>query len=134
MNPITRVMSFFQEREVGIVSTFDDGQLDTTLEREEGDLTRDPENATLAIDEQGAADIGDDVPGQTVDTDEVRVAVKDHWLNADRSVSIDAEVTEADVLRDAADAAVTEYVDKVTDGDVVFTGRDDTDGVLTPGD
>ena len=134
MNPITRVMSFFQEREVGIVSTFDDGQLDTTLERVEGDLTRDPENATLAIDEQGAADIGDDVPGQTVDTDEVRVAVKDHWLNADRSVSIDAEVTEADVLRDAADAAVTEYVDKVTDGDVVFTGRDDTDGVLTPGD
>lgn len=134
MNPITRVMSFFQEREVGIVSTFDDGQLDTTLERVEGDLTRDPENATLAIDEQGAADIGDDVPGQTVDTDEVRVAVKDHWLNADRSVSIDAEVTEADVLRDAADAAVTEYVDKVTDGDVVFTGRDDTDGVITPGD
>lgn len=134
MNPITRVMSFFQEREVGIVSTFDDGQLDTTLERVEGDLTRDPENATLAIDEQGAADIGDDVPGQTVDTDEVRVAVKEHWLNADRSVSIDAEVTEADVLRDAADAAVTEYVDKVTDGDVVFTGRDDTDGVLTPGD
>ncbi len=134
MNPITRVMSFFQEREVGIVSTFDDGQLDTTLERVEGDLTRDPENATLAIDEQGAADIGDDVPGQTVDTDEVRVAVKDHWLNADRSVSIDAEVTEADVLRDAADAAVTEYVDKVTEGDVVFTGRDDTDGVITPGD
>ena len=134
MNPITRVMSFFQEREVGIVSTFDDGQLDTTLERVERDLTRDPENATLAIDEQGAADIGDDVPGQTVDTDEVRVAVKEHWLNADRSVSIDAEVTEADVLRDAADAAVTEYVDKVTDGDVVFTGRDDTDGVLTPGD
>ena len=55
MNPITRVMSFFQEREVGIVSTFDDGQLDTTLERVERDLTRDPENATLAIDEQGAA-------------------------------------------------------------------------------
>ncbi|HIW91043.1 MAG TPA: VanW family protein [Candidatus Corynebacterium avicola] len=134
MNPITRIKSFFEEREVGIVSTFDDSRLDTTIERIEGDLTREPENATLAIDEQGAADIGDDVAGQTVDTDAVRTAVKDHWLNADRKVSIEADVTEADVRRDAADDAVTEYVDKVTDGDVVFNGRDDTDGVLRPAD
>ncbi|MGO3362176.1 MAG: VanW family protein [Corynebacterium sp.] len=134
LNPITRITSFFQEREVGIVSTFNDGQLDNTLDRVENELTRDPENATLAIDDRGAADIGDDVPGQTVDTDEVRTNVKDHWLNEDRSISVDAEVTEADVRRDAADTAVTEYVDKVTDGDVVFSGRDDTDGVLRPAD
>ncbi|MDN6260067.1 MAG: VanW family protein, partial [Corynebacterium sp.] len=57
-----------------------------------------------------------------------------HWLNPPRVARVDADVTQADVRRDAADEAVTEVVDKVTNGDVVFAGRDDTDGVLRPGD
>ncbi|WP_420099012.1 VanW family protein [Corynebacterium sp.] len=134
LNPVTRVMSFFQQREVGTVSAYNDELLDRTLARVEQDLTRDPENAELSIDDAGAADIVDDVAGQTVDTDEVRTAVKDHWLNDQRRVDVDADVTEADVRRDAADDAVEEVVDKVTDGDVVFAGRDDTDGVLRPAD
>lgn len=134
MNPITRVKSFFEDREVGIVSTFDDNRLDATVERVENELTRDPENATLAIDDRGEADIKDDVAGQTVDTDEVRTNVKDHWLNADRSIDVEAEVTDAEVQREAADKAVTDVVDKVTDGDVVFNGRDETNGVLAPSD
>lgn len=134
LNPITRIMSFFQEREVGIVSAFNDDLLEGAVARVEGDLTRDPENAELSISEAGHADIVDDVDGQTVDTAELREAVRDHWLNEDRRVAVDAEVTEADVRRDAADRAVEEVVDKVTAGDVVFAGRDDTDGVLRPGD
>lgn len=134
LNPVTRIMSFFQEREVGIVSAFDDNLLDGALTRVEDDLTRDPENAELSIDDSGNADIVDDVAGQTVDTAEVRDGVRDHWLNEDRLVAVDAEVTEADVRRDAADEAVEEVVDKVTAGDVVFAGRDDTDGVLRPAD
>lgn len=134
MNPVTRVMSFFQQREVGTVSAYNDELLDNTLTRVEADLTRDPENAALAIDDRGAADISDDVPGQAVDAGELREQVRDHWLNDQREVSVDADVTQADVRRDAADEAVTEVVDKVTNGDVVFAGRDDTDGVLRPAD
>ncbi|MDN5581683.1 MAG: VanW family protein [Corynebacterium sp.] len=134
LNPVTRVMSFFEQREVGTVSAYNDELLDNTLTRVEQDLTRDPENAALAIDDRGAADITDDVPGQAVDSGELREQVRDHWLNDQREVSVDADVTQADVRRDAADEAVTEVVDKVTNGDVVFAGRDDTDGVLRPGD
>ncbi|MDN6387214.1 MAG: peptidoglycan binding domain-containing protein, partial [Corynebacterium sp.] len=72
LNPVTRVMSFFEQREVGTVSAYNDELLDNTLTRVEQDLTRDPENATLAIDDRGAADITDDVPGQAVDSGELR--------------------------------------------------------------
>jgi vancomycin resistance protein YoaR len=134
LNPVTRVMSFFQQREVGTVSAYNDELLDRTLTRVEQELTREPENAQLSIDDTGTPEVVDDVAGQTVDPGEVRTAVRDNWLNDRRRVSVDADVTEADVRRDAADRAVRDVAGKVTDGDVVFAGRDDTDGVLRPAD
>lgn len=133
-NPITRITSFWQTREVGIVSRFNDQRLSTTAGRITDELTRQPEDAKLSINDEGKPDIVDDAAGQTVDGDEVTEAVRDRWLNADHRVPVEAEITEAGTRRDAADRAVKDVVDKVTAGDVIFSGRDNIDAVLRPTD
>jgi vancomycin resistance protein YoaR len=133
-NPLTRITSFWHTREVGIVSRFNDQRLSATTGRISDELTRQPEDAKLSINDQGKPDIVDDVTGQQVDRDAVTADVRDHWLNADHRVPVDAEVTEAGTRRDAAERAVTDVIDKVTAGDVTFAGRDGVDGLLRPAD
>ncbi|WP_297008881.1 VanW family protein [uncultured Corynebacterium sp.] len=133
-NPITRLLSFWRTREVGTVSHFNENLLNGTVGRVVGDLSRDPADATLAINDQGRADITDDVDGQSVERDDVDNAIRGNWLNTDHRVNVDADVTTAAVDRAEADKVAREVVDKVTSGDVVFTGRDNVDGLLRPVD
>ena len=133
-NPITRVTSFWQTREVGTVSHFNDNLVNGAVRRVADDLSQDASNATLAINDQGKADIADDVDGQSVEQDAVDAAIRDNWLNTDHRVSVDADVTRAAVSREEADKVAREVVDKVTSGDLVFAGRDNVEGVLRPAD
>jgi vancomycin resistance protein YoaR len=133
-NPLTRITSFWNKREVGTVSHVDEQRLSTTSGRVTGELTRNPEDATLRISDEGKADIVDDVAGQQVDGDAVTGAIRDHWLNADHRIPVDADVTEAGTRRDAAERTAKDVIDKVTAGDVTFTGRDNVNGVLRPTD
>lgn len=133
-NPVTRLMSFWRTREMGTVSHVNDRLLNGTVDRVTGDLTRSPQDATLAINDQGRADIRDDIDGQSVDNADVATGIRDHWLNADHRVAVNADIVTAAVRRSAADAAVREVVDKVTAGDVVFAGRDNATAVLRPAD
>jgi len=133
-NPITRVTSFWQTREVGTVSHFNDNLVNGAVRRVADDLSQDASNATLAINDQGKADIADDVDGQSVEQDAVDAAIRDNWLNTDHRVSVDADVTSAAVSREEADKVAREVVDKVTSGDLVFAGRDNVEGVLRPAD
>lgn len=133
-NPITRLTSFWQTREVGTVSHFNDNLVSGTVRRVADDLSQDASNATLAINDQGKADIADDVDGQSVEQDAVDAAIRDNWLNTDHRVSVDADVTRAAVSREEADKVAREVVDKVTSGDLVFSGRDNVEGVLRPAD
>ena len=133
-NPITRVTSFWQTREVGTVSHFNDNLVNGAVRRVADDLSQDASNATLAINDQGKADIADDVDGQSVEHDAVDAAIRDNWLNTDHRVSVDADVTRAAVSREEADKVARDVVDKVTSGDLVFAGRDNVEGVLRPAD
>ena len=133
-NPITRVTSFWQTREVGTVSHFNDNLVNGAVRRVADDLSQDASNATLAINDQGKADIADDVDGQSVEQDAVDAAIRDNWLNTDHRVSVDADVTRAAVSREEADKVARDVVDKVTSGDLVFAGRDNVEGVLRPAD
>lgn len=133
-NPVTRLTSFWSTREVGTVSHFNENLLAGTVGRVAGDLTRDAENAALSIDDQGRADITDDIEGQSVEKAAVDDGIRNHWLNTDHRVVVDAATVHADVDRADADEAVRAVVDKVTAGDVVFAGRDAVDGVLRPAD
>nr|WP_245557397.1 VanW family protein [Corynebacterium terpenotabidum] len=133
-NPITRLLSFWQTREVGTVSHINEPLLSGTAGRLAGDLTQDAADATLSINDEGKAEITDDVDGQTVEQDDIDAELRNNWLNADHRVTVDADITSAAVDRAEAERTAREVVDKVTSGDVVFTGRDDVEGVLRPAD
>lgn len=134
LNPVTRVRSFFEKREVGIVSRITDAPLNRTLDRVGGELQRDPSDAALSIGPDGRPDITDDVPGQTVDPAVLSTLVRENWLNTSHTVTVPADVVEAALRRSAADAAVRDVVSKVTASPVVFHGRDGVNGVLQPTD
>ena len=134
LNPITRIRSFFQTREVGIVSQFHEGPLATTLRRVTDELTREPENAHVSITEKGKPKVVADKPGQTVNRDLVDARVREHWLNKDRTVHVDADVVKSNIPKSAAEEMVEKVIKPATSGDVVFKGRDHVDGTLRPED
>lgn len=133
-NPITRLLSFWKTREVGTVSHFNEQLLGGTASRVSGALSQDPRDATLLINDQGKAVITDDVNGQKVGSDAVESKVRKSWLNTEHRITMDAKVTSAAVKRAAADKASHDVVEKVVAGDLVFTGRNNINGVLRPMD
>jgi len=134
LNPITRIKSFYEKREVGIVSQFGEANLSRELERVNKELTREPKDAGVTVNEQGKADIKKDVPGQTVDTDKVNAAVKKNWLNKTRTVTVDADVTKAQILTADAQKAVKDYLTPATSKPIVFHGRNNVDAKITAPD
>lgn len=132
LNPITRIRSFFETREVGIISKITDENLNRSLNRVERELTRDPQNAELSVNTEGKADIKEDKPGQTVDRELLSSEVRDNWLNTDSRVNVEATITPADADKDAAERAAKQYVVPATAKKLVFHGREKVDGVITP--
>lgn len=132
LNPITRIRSFFETREVGIISKITDENLNRSLNRVERELTRDPQNAELSVNTEGKADIKEDKPGQTVDRELLNSEVRDNWLNTDGRVNVEATITPADADKDAAERAAKQYVVPATAKKLVFHGREKVDGVITP--
>lgn len=132
LNPITRIRSFFETREVGIISKITDENLKRSLNRVERELTRDPQNAELSVNTEGKADIKEDKPGQTVDRELLSSEVRDNWLNTDGRVNVEATITPADADKDAAERAAKQYVVPATAKKLVFHGREKVDGVITP--
>ena len=102
LNPITRIRSFFETREVGIISRITDESLNRSLNRVERELTRDPQNAALTVNNEGKADIKEDKPGQTVDRELLATEVRENWLNTDGRVNVEATITPADADKDQA--------------------------------
>ena len=132
LNPITRIRSFWETREVGIISKVTDEPLNRAMNRVTRELTRDAENAELSVNAEGRAEVKDDVPGQTVDRDALRANVVDNWLNKERLITQEADVVEATIRKDAAEKAVKDVVEPATSGNLIFHGRDGVDGVITP--
>jgi len=132
LNPITRIRSFFETREVGIISQFREEPLSETLQRVTDDLTRQPSNAKVSINPFGKAHIVDDKAGQTVDREELDSQVRENWLNTSRTVNVDAQVNEANILKDAALEMLDEVIKPATSSPIVFHGRKHADGVLQP--
>ena len=124
LNPITRIRSFFETREVGIMSAVADQPFNRTMDRMSRELTRQPKNAELAINDQGKADIKDDVPGQTIDPQALREVILENWLNKDRTVNAEADVTEAKINKDSAEKLARDVVNPATSTPISFKGRD----------
>lgn len=134
INPITRLTSFWQTREVGIVSTINDASLNRAVMRVERELTREASNAAITIDETGKGIITKDVPGQTVDRATVRQDVEKNWLNTDHVVETKANVVNAAIRTDSAEKLVKDIVEPATSAPLVFIGRNDVRGQIQAAD
>lgn len=134
LNPITRVRSFFETREVGIVSSTNEELLARAADRVRGELTRESKNATLAIDPAGKAAITPDVQGQTVDPAVLRRNLSQNWLNTSGVVDVPADTVQAAVREDAAKTAAKDVIEPATSAPLVFHGRNQVDATLRPED
>ena len=67
---------------------------------------------------------------RTVNRDLVDARVREHWLNKDRTVHVDADVVESNIPKSAAEEMVEKVIKPATSSDVVFKGRDHVDGTL----
>lgn len=131
-NPITRVRSFFEKREVGIISDISDENLNRTLDRMSRELTRQPKNAAISVNPAGLADISQDVPGQTVNAESLRAGIKQDWLNTNHVVNVDATVVDANIRTAAAQKAADDFVKPAGSSNLVFHGRNHVDATITP--
>lgn len=129
-NPITRLTSLWQHREVGIVSDIDYPKLDTALRRVQRELAADPTNAALAIGEDGKAQVTDGIDGQQADLNTLTRTVETNWLNTQGVVTVAVKTIEPDVGDAAVTAAQRDILNKVVSGPVTFKGRNNVNGVI----
>ncbi|RAV32223.1 VanW family protein [Corynebacterium heidelbergense] len=134
LNPITRIRSFFETREMGIVSQTNGILLDPVVSRVQGELQRQPKDAALSVDPAGKAHIDPDVTGQAVPIDRLRKEIEDNWLNTSHVVPVKADITEANLREVAAHDAAKKFIDPATSAPLVFKGRDNAQGVIRPED
>lgn len=133
-NPITRITSFWKAREVGIVSSINDANLNRTVLRLERELSREAENAGLSIDDQGKADIKEDQPGQKVDRKVAREGIEKNWLNTSHELTVDHNVINAAIRTDSAEKLAKDVVEPATSGPLTFKGRDEVNAMINPQD
>ena len=134
LNPIERVRSLFEEREVGIISAVADGPFNRAMDRLSRDLTRDPKNAALAVNDLGKPDVTDDEPGQTIEAEELREKVLSEWLSTNHTVTGEAEVTEAKITTEDTDELIRDVINPATSAPITFFGRDEVKGEIKPTD
>lgn len=125
LNPITRIRSFFDTREVGIISAVANEPFNRTMDRLSRELTRKAENAELSLTPEGEPKVKPDVPGQTINPDDLRGLVLENWLNTERTVNAEADVVDAGIRKDKADKLIREVVNPATSTPINFKGRDD---------
>ena len=134
LNPITRIKSFFETREVGIVGDINNARLHEELGRVHGELERAPQDANVEITPEGKGHVTPDVEGQKVDVGMLQDKVASQWLNKDHTVTVQAEPAFANIRKDKADEMVKGFIEPATASPVVFHGRDHVDGILQPQD
>lgn len=134
LNPVERVRSFFDEREVGIISAVADDPFNRTMERLSRELTRDPKNAALSVTDFGKPDVTEDVPGQTIQPENLREQVLTQWLNTNHTVTGEAEVTDAKISTEDTEPLIKDIINPATSAPITFFGRDNVKAIIQPTD
>ncbi|QNH95425.1 hypothetical protein GP473_00760 [Corynebacterium anserum] len=124
LNPITRIRSFFETREVGIISAVAEEPFNRTMDRLSRELTRTAENAELTLTSDGKPKVKPEVAGQTINSDELHDLVLDNWLNTSRTVEGKADVVDAKITKDKADKLIRDVVNPAIATPITFKGRD----------
>ena len=123
---------FAGETTIEPVFAIDEDALGPVLAETAADLTREPVDALLEYDEDGAAIVTKGEDGTVVTDTALREALEEQWLRAD-PVSVDPAETEPDITTDEAEQVRTDVAEPAVSDDVELeaTDPDGLDHVLT---
>lgn len=132
LNPITRVMSFFVQTPVELVSSVDEQALTASLDEIGAAVAEDPvEGSIVFVDGEPVA--SDPQSGQRLDVTAAAATVLDNWATGE---TLDLPIVELPARTAAEDVATAldDIATPAVSGPVTVRGENGVDGVLTPDD
>src|SRR5262249_32082835 len=127
-NPITRLTSFFTDREVGVTTATDEPALGAAVEALRGKIAREPKEGSITF--EGAKPVAvQPQPGQQLDADAARKAIVDGWL--DGRVELQVTNTPARTTAEGVNIALEQLAKPAVSGPVVVHGEG-KDATLSP--
>lgn len=129
LNPFTRLMSLFSDREIGVESVVDPVALDAAVESIRAQVDREPTEGDVVF--EGAEPVPvTPAPGQSMDVPAARDAIVSRW--AFGAVDVPVDVVDVTVRQDEVDRVLSEVAVPAVSAPVEFEGRENTDAVLQP--
>lgn len=138
INPITRITSFFTEREIDIASTRDDAALAAAIDQLRATTDRQPREGNVVFDGVTPVPV-EPLPGQTLDTKAAADIFAAQWWASDhidlpvqtQPVSVTPAAVDRTMREIATPAAATDLVVEGQNGAVATLPRDRIGTVLT---
>ncbi|MBV5246069.1 VanW family protein [Mycolicibacterium sp. PAM1] len=124
VNPITRLTSLFETREIGVVSTAADDALTAALDRLDETIAKDPVEGTVRFDGREPVAV-DPENGLRLDVDTSADLLKRDWATGR---TIDLPIVEPEPATTASDVqeAIDDVAAPAVSAPLVITGDDDT--------
>lgn len=130
LNPITRITSFFGEREVGVVTRSDDQALVGALEQLAPVVDRAPVEGTVAFEGTTPQPV-DPVPGQRLEVAAAADVLRAQWADGKVVALPLTELPPITTQKDVA-AAIEEVARPAVSASVTVLGEKDVTGTITP--
>ena len=128
-NPFSRLYSFVKStKEIPVAVDVDAAALDSTLERVKKELSFEPKDGMLELN-NGGLKVTKPVLGQTVDDADLQKSVKENWLDP-AGVEVAPVVVEPAINDDAIEAMRTGDVAKALDNPLTLNGENNVSGTL----
>ena len=129
LNPITRISSLFDTREIGVVSTADDAALTAALDQLGADFAEDPVEGTVRFEGRTPVAV-EPQAGRRLDVDASAELLKREWASG---AAVDLPVIELAPETTSSDvsAAIAEIADPAVSGPLILDGDGDVQAVIS---
>lgn len=123
LNPITRLISLFSTREIGVVSTADDAALTAALDNLGAEIAEEPAEGTVRFDGRDPVAV-DPENGRELDVDASAELLKRDWV---AGATVDLPVVELQPSTTASDvqAAIDDIAAPAVSAPLIINGDDD---------
>jgi vancomycin resistance protein YoaR len=130
LNPITRITSFFTERQLGVATSADSSALNSALEELAPVVDREPVEGTVRFEGVEPQPV-DPVPGQQLDIAEAAGVLQRDWASGG-PVALPLNEVPATTTPDDVATAVDEIARPAVSAPVTFVGENNVRGTLSP--
>jgi vancomycin resistance protein YoaR len=130
LNPITRITSFFTQREVGVVTTSDADKLDVALEELSPIVDKPPTEGSVRFEGTTPVPV-DPVPGQNLDVPAAGGVLKNEWATG-RPVALPLTVLPPSTTPEDVAAAIDQVARPAVAEPVTMVGEGGASGTVSP--